>query len=167
MSGLLFLLALVLCVWGCVWIAKYLGKLVTDPAWRSWVTVGVFLALLVSPFFDEVIGKYQFESLCKATGIESVDISRAKGKNVKLEIGVEHSLGGTAVPIRVESWIYKDVNSDEILFQHNNYRAAGGWLMRYTPFGMGSEHSMLFQGNGCSLALWQRMLQAANITVIN
>jgi hypothetical protein len=166
MSGLIFLGVLALAIWACVWIAKNLGSLVPNPAWRTAVKVGIFIALLASPFVDELIGKYQFESLCKVNGIEGADVSKARGKRVRLEVGARSSLEGTIMPIKTEDWLYKDVDSGEILLQHKDFYAMGGLLMRYTPLSMGSHHSMLFAGNGCSLTLWQSILNAAQVTVI-
>lgn len=167
MSGLILIAALALCVLGCVWLAKNLGNLAPNPAWRTALKVGIFIALLASPFVDEVIGKYQFEALCKANGIEGADVSKVRGKRVKLEVGARNSVDGTIMPIKTEDWLYRDVDSGDLLLQHKDYYAMGGWLMRYTPLSMGSAHSMLFSGNGCSLTLWQRILNAAQVTVIN
>jgi hypothetical protein len=167
MGGLIFLAALAFCIWGCVWLAKNLSNLVPNPALRGAVKAVIFIALLVSPFVDEVIGKSQFEALCKANGIESADVSKARGKRVKLEIGERHPLDGTIMQIRFADWLYKDIDSGEVFFQHKNYYAMGGWLMRYTPLSMGSDHPMLFAGNGCNQILLQKILNAAQITVIN
>lgn len=166
MSGLIFLAALALCLWACVWLAKNLGNLVPNHRWRTAVKVVIFIALLASPFVDEVIGKYQFEALCKANGIEGADVSKALGKRVKLDVGERYPLDGTIMPINVSDWLYRDADSGEILFQHKNYYAKGGWLMRYTPLSMGSHHSM-FSGNGCDYNATQRIRKSAQITVIN
>lgn len=168
MSGLIFLAALVLALWACVWLANRLGNLVTNPAWRSKIKVGVFLALLASPFVDEVIGMYQFEALCKASGIESADVSKAQGKRVKLEVGAPNSLNGMIMPGTVEDWFYKDAGNNEIVIHHKAYFAYGGWLMRYTPLSMGSHHPMLFSG-GCPIDYVDRdsIFSKNNITLVN
>lgn len=167
MIGLLFLATVALWLWACVWLSRFLSGLVPKPSWRNPVMWGLLILLLGSPFIDEVIGKYQFEALCKANGIESADVSKARGKRVRLEVGVRTLLAGTIMPINAESWLYRDADSGDILFQHKDYYAMGGWLMRYTPLSMGSDHSMLFSGNGCSLLLWQRILATAHVQVIN
>jgi hypothetical protein len=165
--GLLFLATVAVWLWLCIWLSRKLASLVPNPSWRSPVKWGVLILLLASPFVDEVIGKYQFEALCRANGIESADVSRARGKRVKLELGARTLLGGTIMPIKVEDWLYRDADNGNVLIQHKDYYAIGGWLMRYTPLSMGSDHSMLFPGNGCNLVLWQRFLAAAQVTVTN
>ncbi|MDA8447275.1 hypothetical protein [Paracidovorax valerianellae] len=57
---------------------------------------------MASPFVDEVLGKYQFEALCNANGIESADVSKAQGKRVALEVGIGRPLDGTIMPGTVE-----------------------------------------------------------------
>lgn len=167
MAGLIFLAAVAASLIFCVWLAMTIGNLVPNATLRKVVKVGVLLALLASPFVDEVIGMYQFKALCKANGIESADVSKARGKRVKLDVGVRNRLNSTIMPIDVEDWLYRDADSGQIVFQHKDYYAIGGWLMRYTPLSMGSDHAMLFSGNGCGLVLWQRVLNNSQISVIN
>lgn len=167
MSGIILLAALALCLWGCIWLANQLGNLAPTPKWRTAVKVGIFIALLVSPFVDEVIGKHQFEALCKANGIEGADVSKARGKRVRSEYASAGLVRGTIIPISVDVITYRDADSGEVLMQYKNFYAFGGWLMRYTPLSMGSHHAMLFPGNGCSFSATQRVRNAAQITVIN
>lgn len=168
MSGLIFLAALALCIWGCVWLAKNLGNLVPNPAWRTAVKVGIFIALLASPFVDELIGKYQFETLCKANGIESADVSKARGKRVKMKVKYDErrSVSGTIMPIDMEDVFLVDADTGEALIQHKNYIAKGGWLMRYTPLSMGSHHPMLFGGSTCDMRVAQEIFKANSITFL-
>lgn len=167
MSGLIFLVALSLCLWGCVWLARSLGNLVPNPAWRNKIKVGIFLALLVSPFVDEVIGMYQFGALCKANGIESADISKARGKRVIAQHGERYYVNGPIMPIKVSDDIFRDADSGEVLIQSKDYFAEGGWLMRYTPLSMGSPQPMLFDGNSCGLMAKRKIFSSNQIAQIN
>ena len=168
MSGLIFLVALTLSIWGCVWLARSLGNLVPNPAWRSKIKVGVFLALLASPFVDEVIGKYQFEALCKANGIESADLSRARGKRVRVHDAyfAWKAISGSIIPMEETETQIKDAETDEVITRFKNYRTKGGWLMRYTPLSMGSPHSMLFGGSTCDWTATDALMNRNNITWI-
>lgn len=168
MIGLLFLATVAVWLWVCIWLSRKLASLVPAPAWRSPVMWGVLILLLASPFVDEVIGKYQFEALCRANGIESADVSRARGKRVKLDIGTQSPLVGTIMPGTVENKVYRAANSEEIVIQHKDYFAFGGWLMRYTPLSMGSNHPMLFSG-GCIVNYVERdaIFSKNNISLVN
>lgn len=160
MIGLLFLATIALWLWACVVLARFLSGLVPRLSWRNPVKWGLFILLLALPFIDEVIGKYQFEALCKANGIESADVSKARGKKVTVEYGERSLLGGTIMPIKESNVLFKDAVSGEVLIQHKNYYAVGGWLMRYTWLSMGSSQTILFHGNGCdqrpTAAVFQR-----------
>ena len=167
MAGLIFLAALAASLWLCVWLSKTVGNLMPNPAWRSSARVGIFLALLASPFVDEVIGKYQFEALCKANGIESADVSKARGKRVVGEYVDRRPLGGLIMPMNVSNETYKDADTGDVLIQYNDYFAFGGWLMRYTPISMGSHTPMLFDGNGCGFSLKKQIFLKNQILQIN
>lgn len=165
MIGLILLVAIGVSLWVCAWLASTLGNTVPNAAWRGTAKVGIFVVLISIPFVDEVIGMYQFNALCKANGIESADVSKARGRSVRIEVGVRSFLQGPVMPIQVEDWVYKEANTGTELLRHKDYYAIGGWLMRYTPLNMGSKHSM-FAGNGCSLVVWQQTLRENQVTVI-
>jgi len=168
MAGLIFLAAVVAFLLFCIWLSKTIGNLVPNAAWRGAVKVGIFLALLAAPFVDEVIGKYQFEALCKANGIERADVSKAQGKRVRLEVGEPLPLYGTIMPGVIKEWLYKDAERNEIVIHHKGYSASGGWLMRYTPVSMGAHHPMLFPG-GCPIDYLDRdtIFSKNSITLVN
>lgn len=168
MIGLLFLLALFVCVVAGIWFVAFVVRMVPSPKWKSPVMVCLTLLLLAAPFVDEVIGKYQFEALCKANGIESADVSKARGKRVKVNYGDRHPVSGTIMPIMETNVLFLDADSDEVFIHHKNYYAMGGWLMRYTPLSMGSKHPMLFVG-GCPIDYVDRdaIFLKKKITLIN
>lgn len=142
------------------------GGLIAKPALSSTATILTLAVCLCLPFADEVIGKYQFESLCKANGIESADVSKASGKKVKVEYGERRPLVGTIMPIKEGDVLFKDADSGEVLIKHKNYYALGGWLMRYTWLSMGSSQTMLFHGNGCDQRPTSAIFQRNSITFL-
>lgn len=115
---------------------------------------------------DEILGKSQFDALCKAHGIESADISRARGKHVKVEYGSREFVRGTIVPIEESEVFFRDAGNGEVVIRHKNYYAMGGWLMRHTPLSMGSSRPMLFGGSTCDLRVEQAIFKANTITVL-
>ena len=147
MIGLTFFATLIAFVALLIWLSGLLTRKmrpgVRKVLLRAVMVVGVF-PLMVA---DEIIGKYQFEALCRANGIESADVSKARGKTVKREVGEPRSSKWTAVPIKEWDWFYKDVDTGEILIHHKAYWAYGGWVMRYTPLSMGWPRPMLFEGS--------------------
>lgn len=168
MSGLLFLLALAVCLAAGTWVVRFAGRMVSEPKWKAPVMWGVALLLICAPFVDEVIGKYQFEALCKANGIESADVSKARGRRVRLEVGPSIALSGTAIPGTEKDWFYRDSESDEVVIHHKSYSATGGWLIRFTPLSMGLNRPMIFSG-GCPIDYVDRddIFLKNKITLIN
>ena len=99
MIGLLFLATVAVWLWACIWLSGKVGNNLAKPSRRIAARL-VALAILISlPFVDEVIGKRQFEALCKANGIESADVSKARGKRVKVEYVGHKVPPGTILPI--------------------------------------------------------------------
>jgi hypothetical protein len=115
---------------------------------------------------DEVIGKYQFENLCKINGIESTDVSKARGRKVTFEYGDRVPVQGTILPIKESDVSFRDVDTNEVLIRHKNYYASGGWLMRYAWLSMGSNHAMLFDGSTCDVLKEQKIFKANSITFL-
>lgn len=167
MSGVFLLVAVGISLWVFAWLAATLGNLAPNKAWRSKVKVGIFLVLLGSPFVDEVIGMYQFNALCKANGIESADVSKARGRRVQVDYGDRQFVSGTIMPIKVSDVRFTDAETGAVLIQHKNYYAMGGWLMRYTSISMGYSQSMLFDGNGCGFQTREAVFVANEIQQIN
>jgi hypothetical protein len=165
MSGLILLAVVVPLVLTLALLAAKVASKAEQPWLRSAIKWSVLLVLLTLPFVDEIIGKYQFEALCKANGIESADISRARGKRVKVEYGERRFVDGTIMPIKESDVRFKDADSGEVLIQHKNYYALGGWLMRSTPLSMGSPQPMLFGGSTCDRWVEQAIFKANSITL--
>ena len=168
MIGLIFFGALILCAVAGFLFVRFVVRMVPNPKWKDPVMVGLTLVLLAAPFVDELIGKYQFEALCKANGIKSADLSKARGKRVKVTYGERQLVSGVIMPIMESNVLFRDADSDEVLIQHKNYYAMGGWLMRFTPLSMGSNHPMLFVG-GCPIDYVDRdaIFLKKKITLIN
>jgi hypothetical protein len=166
MTGLLFLTAVAAWLGASLWVAGLAGQKLARPRWRNTVNALVFLVLILSPFVDEVIGKFQFENLCRANGIESADVSKAKGKKVKIDYAGTRALSGTILPIKEQDVHFRDADTGEVLIQHRNYQAQGGWLMRYTWFNMGSNHPMLFGGSTCNVRKEQEVFRTNSITFL-
>lgn len=167
MIGLLFLATVAAWLLACIWFANKVGNVVAGPRWQTAVKLVIFFALLSSPFVDELIGKHQFETLCKTNSIESADVSKARGKKVKVEYGKRKSIGGMIMPIHETDVLFRDADSGEVLIQHKIFDADGGWLMRYTWLSMGSRHPMLFPSGCNDFAARKAIFSKNNIYQLN
>lgn len=150
MSGLILLFALGICFWLGGMLVRWVGQMVPNPKWQGPAKTTVALALIASPFVDEVIGMYQFNALCKANGIESADVSRAVGKSVVRDPTKFERIQWEIMPMKYSRKIYRDADTGEVLIEFNDYYASGGWVMRYL-FGFSGGDPMFFDGNTCGV----------------
>lgn len=167
MIGFLFVATVAIWFGVSVWIALQVGKLVSKPALRVPTRAGIFLLMILAPFVDEVIGKHQFERLCEVNGIQSAELSKVRGKRVKIAYGERLPVAGTILPVKQSEVKFTDSASGEVVIHYKNYYTAGGWLMRYTWLSTGAKGAMLFDGNGCGLAREDRLIKAANVSIVN
>jgi hypothetical protein len=167
MAGVILIVSLIVVLLICLAVSVAAGNLVTKPPWNTAVKLVVFGVLISAPFVDEALGKHQFESLCRANGVEGADLSKAKGRRVKVEYSGRVTAEGTVLPTQQSDVTYRDADTGEVLIHHKDYYSKGGWLMRYTWIGMGSDNPMLFSGNGCGLVLRDRRFADKQILVIS
>lgn len=167
MTGLFFLSIVALWLIACPWLAIRLGNLIPSRRWRFPAKLVILLALLSAPFVDEVVGMRQFEDLCKANGIENADVSKARGKKVKVEYGEHKPVRGTMLPIDVSDVQFRDADSGIVLIRHRNYYASAGWLMRYTWLSMGSNQPIFFDGNCIDFDARKKVFSINEITQQN
>ncbi len=150
MAGLLLFSVLGCIIWGLYRLVKKIGDGFPYPHWRWLVKIALFTLLALLPIADELIAKYQFAALCKANGIRSVDLSKARGKRVYQAATNERVFNAALLPASEYDQQYIDVVTDEVLITHKDYNLhGGGLLMKYTPISMGYNHPMLNIGIEC------------------
>ena len=89
----------------------------------------IFVALLVAPLVDEIVGGYQFRSMCARDAVLKVDAEEVRGKLLKRS-SLQSFPAGTLLP--VERWAvwYVDPASNRELLRYNWLRVSGGLLIR-------------------------------------
>jgi len=167
MAGLILLVALA----AFITLLVFLSRLATQSlaisveaktGLRWLIVVGAFPLMLT----DELVGMYQFNALCKANGIESADVSKARGKRVNIhdDYFEWHAISGQILPTEETETQIKDAETHDVLARFKNYRTKGGWLMRYTPLSMGSLKSMLFDSSTCDWTVTMEVMKHNDIT---
>lgn len=130
MTGL-FLLAVV-GLW--VWIAFKLSRRISAFA-RLGSGKGrllVFVALMLLPLTDEIVGGTQFRVLCFNNASEfRLGVADPEGRTTRVTIDPSNEwLRGTAIPIRHSRYYYHDVNTGELVVEFDRYVAKGGLFIR-------------------------------------
>ena len=169
MAGLILLAVLIGLIALLIWLSGLLTRRLSVHAnWklllRFLIVIGAF-PLMVA---DEIIGKQQFETLCKKNGIESVDFSAFQGRSLKLSLGQSRLLKNTILPIDEYPVIYQDPENSKVLIEYKDYYSFGGWLMRNTPLSMGSPRPLLFSSScEANRKLRKTVLAKFNVSIIN
>lgn len=166
MIGLMVITAFVIWLIASIFLSIKITSWLSARKFSDAIGFVIFPIVFFAPVADEFVGKYQFESLCKSNGIESADITKAIGKKVKVKYGERSFVEKTILPIKQNDVYFSDAETGEIVIQHKNYYAKGGWLMRYTPLSMGYSQPMLFAGNSCGLSARRGIFRKNSITLI-
>lgn len=133
---------------------------------RTVLALIVFGVLLPLPLVDELIGKQQFESLCKKYAVVKIDEQHATNRRVLATLRKEDQFAeGTAVPIRIDPYIYRDEKTSQVLVSYYTLHAEGGWLIR--SLGISETNAPLLFRSGCSPEDRYAFKKKFNITVIN
>lgn len=159
MIGLLFLAVFVAFIYALIWISEFITRQL--PVYGGWeillrtvMVIGVFPLMLI----DEIIGKYQFESLCEKNGIQQKNINSIKGKHLTVKISGPDIIS-KAIPMYEYTISIIDAKTNHIATEFKDYIARGGWMMRHTFLSLGGTGPMLFDGATCN---WSSVIGRLN-----
>lgn len=130
MSGLLLIGVAILWLWLALFIARWAVKEIKAPLLQLAIATGIFTGLLIAPLGDEIVGKYQFKSLCHKNGRQQIDFQRIAGRKVLLSTGEYKDVSGTILETSAARERLLDPKSMEPLVTYLDYRSKGGWLIR-------------------------------------
>lgn len=124
---LLFLLG----VWTAfvAWLSVKITKRLPESKWRPLIGIALFIMLLPLLLIDEMVGKRQFERLCRENSTIYI-APDAKGRTVYLAETPDKVAKGTWVRIVLHPWRYVDATTGETIVSYNSFQAGGGWFMR-------------------------------------
>ena len=130
MSGLYLLFV------AAVWLALTLATAyaitsrIKDAVLRVVAMLALIGLLLPLPLVDELVGKRQFEQLCKDNSTIQVDRATAVGKTVYFVPQPAVEVKGTWVRVVLKPQKFVDVVTGEIVVSYNELMASGGRLSR-------------------------------------
>lgn len=108
------------------WVARRFSSLTMKIA--SWMIL--VPALITVPLVDELIGKRQFEQLCKDNAMIHVDRETAIGKTVYFVPQPAVEVKGTWVRVVLKPQRFVDATTGDAVVTYNELMADGGWLVR-------------------------------------
>ena len=97
------------------------------PAAMATVIVGlVFAVLLPLPLIDEIVGRQQFEQLCKVNSTIQVDRETAGERTVYFVHQPDTEIKGTWVRIVLQPALFVDATTSKPVIRFNDLIAEGG-----------------------------------------
>jgi hypothetical protein len=165
MTGALLFIVAIAWVAAAIFAGVFIGRRLPNGIWRPVVAVAVALVLLAAPLADEIVGMQQFRKLCEIHAVQHID-SNAKGRRVALAPRAGDTYAeGTAIKIRIDPWIYRDVGDGRVLISYSTLRAEGGWLVRL--LGISETNSPLLFNPSCRPTDERGFISKYDITVVN
>lgn len=142
MAGLGLLLIFFLLIAFLVWFVPTVTQNIRRPVLRGIARILLTAILIPVPVLDEVVGYYQFSSMCEENAYIHVD-RFARGKTVYSAGGQHTKARGTWLPIRLDQWNYVDVVNNKLVFGYVEIQAQGGLLFHLISEG---DVPLIFSG---------------------
>jgi hypothetical protein len=143
-----------------------IAKRIARVPMRIAVGVPAFIALLILPVADELVGSRQFEALCQRYATQYIDKENARNRSVLyVPRGADQYAEGTAVRIRIDPIVYRDTETGRVLVSYNTVHAEGGWLIR--SLGVSESGGPLLFNQGCAPKDQDAFKREFNIRVAN
>jgi len=143
MIGLLFLFGagiwLILAVVISVNMPRWLG--VTKHYTR--VVLLSFPLVLVAPFTDEVIGRFQFYRLCANEAVVTISPTWSEVKRAKMYSRTRTEVDHSIMPIYSSGSEFVDIDTGKIFFRATNFSTNGGLLIGRLGLGLGNSSQCL------------------------
>ncbi len=140
MTGLLLLGIAVIWLVVALVISIVVFRILPKPKrlWRIPFALILFFVLIPLPLIDEIVGKRQFERLCKDNSTIQVDRAKAAGRTVYLAQTSDVDIKGTWVRIVLQPRRFVDATTGEIVVSFNDLIAVGGRFIQMLGISEGS-----------------------------
>ena len=131
MTGVFLLVVFGLWLWACIAVARALLRHFQPRPWRWLIAPMVFVAMLVAPVADEIVGGFQFRKLCEKNAVFRIGVDKLEGRTTKAVVQPANEIvPGTAITIYHSRFEYTDVQSGEVVVNFDEYVAKGGIFIR-------------------------------------
>jgi hypothetical protein len=166
MTGILLIAIVTVWVIAVLTITRWATRRLGSSALKLMAITILIPVLLVLPMADELIGMWQFDSLCKRYAVQVIDEKNAMNRRVLYQRRTKDQfVEGTALEIRIDPKVYVDAETKRVLVAYNTLHAKGGWLIR--TLGISETDAPLLFSSGCAPKDQDAFKTKFNITVIN
>ncbi|MDU9398910.1 hypothetical protein [Pseudomonas sp. zfem003] len=166
MSGILLIAVLVTWLLICRAISKKLTRNIKSQTRQTTSKLAIFSILFLAPFSDELIGAFQFSSLCDKYAVVEIDEQNAKNRTVIVEPRSSDTYAeGTALKIRIDPYVYRDIETNKVIVRYHILQAKGGWFIRL--LGISETNAPLLFNPACEPENVYGFKKTFNIKVVN
>ena len=150
MTGALLFAVVVFWLWTSVQLTRLVLRNISSWKWRRVIAPVIFIALIILPVMDEIIGGFQFRTLCEKSATIKLGVKNPVGRTTRyMGEPIDEAVPGTYIPIFHSHIEYHDVMTNELVAQYDRYVAKGGILVR--AVGISENNSPLTIGSpSCS-----------------
>ena len=129
MTGIFLLVVVGLWLWVCFAVSRALMRRFRSKQWRWVIGLAVFVALLIAPVADEIVGGVQFRALCERDAVLTIDVAKVRGRTLK-RLWVESFPANTVLRIRRVQYQLLDVSNGKEMGKYATLSVWGGWFVR-------------------------------------
>lgn len=166
MTGLLLIVVFLIWIKICAALSRKITINIKSRTKKITGRLIIFFILLPAPLSDELVGLFQFKSLCKQYAVVSIDEQNAANRQVRVEIRDRDTYAkGTALKIYIDPYVYRDIETNKIIVRYNTLQAEGGWLMRL--LGISETNAPLLFKPFCAPVDAHAFKKKYNIKVVN
>ena len=139
--------------------------ILSSPKRFLWYLLGLgvlFLAL----FGDEIIGKMQFDALCRKAEFKLlVDEAELRDKRLIAYRKKQIRMQNTWVPINYIYYAYKNGTLDKTYFVSASYSISGGWVANIIT--LGSGYPLVLKNTFCDGSQYMEFQKKYNFSVVD
>lgn len=166
MTGLLLIGVAIIWVWFSWFISRWAVRSIKSRGLKTLIGVAIFAVLLIAPLGDEIVGKHQFEALCRQYAVQEIDEEHAVNSRViSMPREKQQFAKGIAINVRIDPWEYRDESTNKVVVRYHTLHAEGGWLIRM--LGISETNAPLLFSSYCGPASARAFIKKFNVTIIN
>jgi hypothetical protein len=166
MTGILLIVVVIAWLIAVVAATRWAVKRFKSLTMKAAIYLVLLPVLGVAPLADELIGKRQFEQLCKDNSTIQVDRARAVGKTVYFVPQPNIDVQGTWVRVVLQPHRLVDATTSEPVVTYNTLMAAGGRFIRLLGISEGGM-PLTFYGSCGPKESVRDLLRSLEITALD
>jgi hypothetical protein len=141
MIGISFFLGIVLWATVAFLVSKRIPRWLGITKNQTIISVLLFPLVFVAPIADELIGRWQFYSLCDREAVVTLSPDWVKVKQARRVSLPRSDVTGAFVPIYSQGSEYIDVETGKIFMTHPHFYTYGGFIFGRLGLGLGGSTS--------------------------